>query len=293
MFKGKVLYAIFVCLFVILLVIVSCKQTPATTTTNTTTGATTPTSTTNVTTSAPATTTATTTNPSTTSSKPIYGGTFSVAAASEPTHADPFFYENVVASYIHEELAHGDWARAGIGPDKHQWMGVYYPSEFCTGMLAESWETPDVNTLIFHIRKGIRWQNLPPVNGRELTADDIVYSFSRWYGLGNGFTTKSPWWANAQYQNTTSITALDKYTVEFKHKPSVMYLSEFLGPGVGDEIVAREAVDQAGGYDSFKSSLVQDHGRYTIMLKTVHLLLKRIRPTGDMMNDILKINCHT
>ena len=35
--------------------------------------------------------------------------------------------------------------------------------------LAERWETPDETTYIFHLRKGVKWHNKPPVNGRELT----------------------------------------------------------------------------------------------------------------------------
>jgi len=34
--------------------------------------------------------------------------------------------------------------------------------------LAERWEEPDTTTVVFHLRKGVRWQNKPPLNGREL-----------------------------------------------------------------------------------------------------------------------------
>jgi len=30
-----------------------------------------------------------------------------------------------------------------------------------------------------HIRKGVLFQNLPPLNGRELTAADVAYSLNR------------------------------------------------------------------------------------------------------------------
>ena len=46
-------------------------------------------------------------------------------------------------------------------------------------MLAESWELADANTLVFHVRKGVHWQDKPPLNGRELTADDVVFSLRR------------------------------------------------------------------------------------------------------------------
>src|SRR4029453_11097844 len=43
----------------------------------------------------------------------------------------------------------------------------------------ESWSQPDETTYFFKLRKGVRWHPKPPVNGRELTAEDVVYSFER------------------------------------------------------------------------------------------------------------------
>ena len=48
--------------------------------------------------------------------------------------------------------------------------------------LAERWEEPDDTTLVFHLRRGVRWHNKPPVNGRELTAEDVKFSFERYKG---------------------------------------------------------------------------------------------------------------
>src|SRR2546422_10948692 len=36
--------------------------------------------------------------------------------------------------------------------------------------------SPNEATYVFKLRKGVRWHPKPPVNGRELTADDVVYS---------------------------------------------------------------------------------------------------------------------
>src|SRR5262245_18898092 len=47
------------------------------------------------------------------------------------------------------------------------------------GDLAESWTQPNDTTYVFKLRRGVRWQNKPPVNGRVLTADDVVYSVNR------------------------------------------------------------------------------------------------------------------
>ena len=45
--------------------------------------------------------------------------------------------------------------------------------------LATSWEFLDDTTIVFNLRKGVKFQDTPPVNGRELVADDVVYSFER------------------------------------------------------------------------------------------------------------------
>src|SRR5215470_1420664 len=42
--------------------------------------------------------------------------------------------------------------------------------------LAESWSQPNDRTYVFKLRKGVRWHPKPPVNGRELTADDVKYT---------------------------------------------------------------------------------------------------------------------
>ncbi|MDO8532006.1 MAG: ABC transporter substrate-binding protein, partial [Dehalococcoidia bacterium] len=45
--------------------------------------------------------------------------------------------------------------------------------------LAESWEAPDAQTYIFKLRRGVKWHNMEPVNGREFTAQDVLWNFKR------------------------------------------------------------------------------------------------------------------
>ena len=64
----------------------------------------------------------------------------------------------------------------------------YIPDDVVVGRLAESWEQPDATTVVFNIRSGVHWHDKAPMNGRELTADDVVFNFHRYLGLGSGFT---------------------------------------------------------------------------------------------------------
>lgn len=45
--------------------------------------------------------------------------------------------------------------------------------------LAQRWEFPDPLTVVFHLDPAATWQDKPPVNGRRVTADDVVAHFKR------------------------------------------------------------------------------------------------------------------
>src|SRR4029453_14653603 len=46
------------------------------------------------------------------------------------------------------------------------------------GDLAETWEgSADARVWTFKLRQGVKWQNVPPVNGRELVAADVKYCY--------------------------------------------------------------------------------------------------------------------
>ena len=149
---------------------------------------------------------------------PEYGGTFTYAWNWEAPHPDTFSFWGAgqVAGGVVETLAIGNWA---IDRDEWVWGSELIPLSAMTGSLAESWETPDDTTIVFNIRQGIHWHDKPPMNGRELTADDIEYNYHRYLGLGSGFTEASPNTALlAMAIPIESVTATDKWTVVFKLK---------------------------------------------------------------------------
>ncbi len=145
---------------------------------------------------------------------PEYGGTITYGYryrlqlntdTTQRGHAAGMFVSGVL-----EKLGIGDWA-CSRGVYNHQPM--YVPMNCLTGQLAESWEVPDNNTVIFKIRKGVKWHNKAPMNGRELTADDVVFSFNRYAALeGNPRPNFNYTVIN---MGIKKITAPDKYTVVF------------------------------------------------------------------------------
>ncbi len=101
------------------------------------------------------------------------------------------------------------------------------------GDLAESWKQPSETTYVFKLRRGVRWHNKPPVNGRELTADDVVYTYERFLTVkGN---------ANRDMlESVDKVEAVDKYTVRFTLKEPFAWFLDVLA-SMATCIVAREA----------------------------------------------------
>jgi peptide/nickel transport system substrate-binding protein len=114
------------------------------------------------------------------------------------------------------------------------------------GDLAESWTQPNDTTYVFKLRRGVRWQNKPPVNGRELTADDVVYSVNRF------LTTKGN--ANAfMLASLDKVEATDKYTVKFTLKEPFAWFLDTLANPMAVAIVAKECVDKFGDLKKWES----------------------------------------
>src|SRR3989475_3352675 len=105
--------------------------------------------------------------------------------------------------------------------------------------LAERWDELDDTTYVFHLRKGVKWHNKPPVNGRELVAEDVKFTYDR-------FLTE-PGNANRYLLDSVDrIEAVDRYTVKFVLKePYVWFLSVLAYPQ-SMWIIAPEVVQQFG-----------------------------------------------
>jgi peptide/nickel transport system substrate-binding protein len=185
---------------------------------------------------------------------PQYGDTFTYRITGDPSSFDSYRSTDSVIKLYLETMCMPDYT---IDRDVWDFKIGYVPAEYATGMLAESWEvSPDLKTYTFNIRKGVQFQDLPPVNGRELTAYDVEYSWHRLLGKGSGFTEGSPYQNVTNYALVESITATDKYTVVFKIKePSMEQLRWILDDHIGGSIVAREAVEKWGNLDDYKTAI--------------------------------------
>ena len=222
-------------------------------------GATTPPTITPPTTTPPTTTPATTVPPTTKPSaeEPKYGGSITYIAAQDIQGFDEAFttpWSTVTMHLTNEELLAGDFAKGPAGTNECDWIYEGFVLQYETPLLAESWENPEPGTLVFHIRKGIYWHNKPPVNGRELTAEDIRYSIERAYTTPTAYLRNTTPWK-------VEVSAPDKYTVVIKCPP------ERQGQTLGDagdkiRIVAKEMVDKWGNLRDWRASC--GTGPYTL-----------------------------
>ena len=70
--------------------------------------------------------------------------------------------------------------------------------------LAATWErSPDGSVFTFNLREDIKWQNVPPLNGRPFTADDVKYAYDRYATEG----VHQSYWVNI-----ASREAVDDHT---------------------------------------------------------------------------------
>ena len=107
--------------------------------------------------------------------------------------------------------------------------------------LAKSWRFVDDTTVEIKLRQGVKFHNKPPVNGRELVAEDVVWSLER--AKDRGLLKKS-------YKAIESIEATDKYTVVIKTKgPQPLIGATFLSR-YETTILPKEAADDKGNFGS-------------------------------------------
>ena len=162
---------------------------------------------------------------------PKRGGTINIRAW-DPPHFDPHqtisYKTHIAYSFTHSRLLKYK-AGPGVTPGSFQ----------VEGDLAESWTQPNELTYVFKLRKGVRFHAKPPVNGRELTADDVLYSIERFRTLkGN---------ANAyMLSSVDKVEAPDKYTVKITLKEPYVWLLDMLANSHAVPIIAKECVEKFG-----------------------------------------------
>jgi len=130
----------------------------------------------------------------------------------DPPHFDPHlpgggFKTPATLSFVYSTLV-----RYQVGPAVPPGTFTIEPH------LAERWDMPNETTYLFHLRQGVHWHNKPPVNGRELVAEDVKFTFDRFLTMpGNP--------SRDLLEALDRVEVMDRYTVKFLlHEPFVWFL---------------------------------------------------------------------
>ena len=181
---------------------------------------------------------------------PEYGGTLTFPGKNEILDQDPSIGGHWAAfqiSGVQEKLAILDWAL----PRDVYAMNLYFqPPEHFRGWLAESWSSPDPQTFIVKVRQGVHWHNKAPVDGRELTAEDVAWTYRR---IGGLLDWKPEFTYNLRNFPWESIEATDRYTVVFKlTEPRLDFVDTVLGEN-DIWILPPEVIEQHGNYSDWRN----------------------------------------
>jgi peptide/nickel transport system substrate-binding protein len=162
---------------------------------------------------------------------PRRGGTVTIRAW-DPPHFDPML-TTAYRVHIPNTFTHSRLLKHRAGP------GVAPGTFPIEGDLAESWTQSSETSYVFKLRRGVRWHPKPPVNGREMTADDVVYSVTRFQTVkGNP--------AAYMLRSLERVEALDRHTVRFTLKEPFVWFLDVLANPISLPIIARECVEKFG-----------------------------------------------
>ena len=189
--------------------------------------------------------------------QPQYGDEMVIRIERDIVNFDPYFTEGLTGIYGAwlERLVCDDWT---MDPAEWDYRIAWHPRRYQKGNMAESWEFPDPTTHVIHIRRGVRYQNRPPSNGREFTSDDVLFHYHQIYGLGGGFIKPNPYRdTDIRFKDIISITAPDKYTIVFKFKtPNPDFIMETLhNVGLAQCLENRDVVKKWGDMRDWRHAI--------------------------------------
>src|SRR5512134_2284287 len=148
--------------------------------------------------------------------QPKRGGVLRIAEREAPGLDPHLSISFLTHSYV--SLTYSQLVRFPNGPEQK------HPADFAIlPDLAEKWAvSPDGRVYTFHLRKGVRFHNKPPVNGRELVAEDVKFSLERFMAK-SGFRTR--------FDPVQGIDVVDKHTVRVTLKePYAPFLNHLANP---------------------------------------------------------------
>ncbi|MFN8555928.1 MAG: ABC transporter substrate-binding protein [Dehalococcoidia bacterium] len=149
-------------------------------------------------------------------SGPVAGGVGRFSFGRTPVTWDPLSPAGtVLASYQYA------WNQL-VGFSSHDFLKNPNFMEYEPVLAAAMPEQPDDTTYVFKLNRGVKFHNVPPVNGREFTADDVVYCIDAYRKApGQGPT----------FEDVERVERVDSHTVTLKMaRPAAYFLTTLAVP---------------------------------------------------------------
>ena len=191
---------------------------------------------------------------------PRYGGTIPAAVIGLPETFDPYHNsrESMVlySPFVLEAMGDVDWS---LPRDNARYLtSRYVDMSYAGGELAEDWSiSSDLLTYTFDIREGVQWHNKAPMNGRELTAKDIEFTFLRDFGMGSGASEPNPFYEAYHGIPVESIEATgdNNLVIKLSAPGHILDIQWLLGVGETPTglIVPPEVIEQNGDIQDWEN----------------------------------------
>jgi len=191
---------------------------------------------------------------------PKYGGEINVLQTSDIRGFDEAFTQSASVHSMkltNSEISCGDWAKGPAGTGQTDWNGMNNRTDIKAGLLAESWTVTEPGHIIFKVRQGVHYglnedsEASRLMDGREYTAEDLVYNINRHLTGAKHYIPK----AVPGFKEYSEVTATDEWTVEFKCNPKdfIWVLSLMLDYATMD--MPREVIEEYGDMADWKNSV--------------------------------------
>jgi len=192
---------------------------------------------------------------------PKYGGKFTVATPTDPTNFDDCRKGTAGAqasTYCYQRNMVENWTRGPAGSGVTDFnSGGGAVEDYMLPQVAESWTTPEPGVWVLKIRQGVHWQRVDSdagrlMNGRQLTADDVVWSFNRHKN------TPTSWLCVSQPKVAAAATIEKTGAWEVTIRTPVEYWTSFLWIiyGAGSQrIHPREVVEKYGSVEDWRNTV--------------------------------------
>lgn len=157
--------------------------------------------------------------------QPKTGGTLRVTVPVDPYDWDTSYGGKSIPNGNGMSLSYNSLLSYRAGPE------IGYHERALGPGLAERWEvSSDAKTFTFHVRSGVKFANLPPVNGRDLTAADAKWSLDYAARTGAVADKKLPaGFFEWMFTGLDRIEAPDRDTVIVRFKEPSVPFSAYAG----------------------------------------------------------------